>query len=454
MKTRRGLKDILLSVLLLSFPLSSLGQGKFILSGEIRERGLFSHGYKSLLGPDEKGSFFVGQRTRLNFSYEQEKLGLFIQLEDGRIWGQTDGGHSPGFGIGQAYFHMDFGKGFGMKIGRMPLSYEDNRYISYSSWNEIPDNHDALMLTFRSPDKKTKAEVVGSFSNTSENTILNPYGLDDYFKYLAIAYVSHTFVPDFRWSLLSATHMNEALVPDGNGGMQKDPSKITAISTVASYFQIGAERKVSALIYAYGQFGKEADQTLKSAMLASAEIRYKVIPQLELKLAYDFVSGNNYRKMTENGTVETHNHDFDKFLGSTHSFLGIMDYFGASSDPTQGTGLHQPYLTVTYRPAKAHSLELSGRYFLSANSFFYDPLKDGTLSLMNRDLGWELALVYKYKIHRDVNLEAGYAFHTSTPTLEILNEIPAGQSKFSQFAYLMIEYRPTLFDSDRHKKKD
>ena len=83
---------------------------RFIISAEIRERGVYSHGYKQLLALDQQGSFFVGQRTRLNFDFQKGPLGFFVQIEDGRIWGETNGSHSQGLGVSQAYFHMDIGK--------------------------------------------------------------------------------------------------------------------------------------------------------------------------------------------------------------------------------------------------------------------------------------------------------------------------------------------------------
>ena len=58
---------------------------RFVISAEIRERGVYSHGYEHPLILDQKGSFFVGQRTRLNFDFQKGPLGFFVQIEDGRI---------------------------------------------------------------------------------------------------------------------------------------------------------------------------------------------------------------------------------------------------------------------------------------------------------------------------------------------------------------------------------
>ena len=68
---------------------------QFVISAEIRERGVYSHGYEQPLRLDQKGSFFVGQRTRLNFDFRKGPTGFFVQIEDGRIWGETNGSQFP-----------------------------------------------------------------------------------------------------------------------------------------------------------------------------------------------------------------------------------------------------------------------------------------------------------------------------------------------------------------------
>src|SRR6056297_3310901 len=60
---------------------------QFTLSGEIRPRGEYSHGYATLAGPDQDPSFFISQRTRLNFLYQHERLKTELVLQDVRLWG-------------------------------------------------------------------------------------------------------------------------------------------------------------------------------------------------------------------------------------------------------------------------------------------------------------------------------------------------------------------------------
>lgn len=432
---------------------ASKDETQFIISAEIRERGVYSHGYEHPLSLDQKGSFFVGQRTRLNFDFQKGPLGFFVQIEDGRIWGETNGIHSQGLGVSQAYFRMDIGKGFGFKIGRMPLQYEDGRYLSYSSWDECPKTHDALIFNFRSQDKKTKVDLGASFSNTSDSYFLNPYGLDNYFKYLLIGYISHQFTPDFRLGLLSVTDFQEEKVWDSElDDYNYNPDKIYGRSTVGLYLDLFNGSPVSALIYGYGQFGKLNTGQHVTSGLASFKMKYNALPKLELQLGYDFVSGDWMAEDFEN------KRGFSKFLGSTHSFLGIMDFFNPGSTNSCLSGLHQPLLSIIYKPAPKHSLELTGRYFWTVKSLEFsaraeDPLLGGKKDFRSNNLGFEGSLIYKYKIRSDLNLEAGYALHLPTEALDILNSIPMGKSKLAHFGYVMISYKPTLFNLSKHLKR-
>lgn len=443
-----------LTVLILFFsPCARLcAQGQFILSGEIRERGLYSHGYSALLDESQHGVFWVGQRTRLGFEYNHKNLGFFVQLEDGRIWGQTNGQHTAdGFGIAQAWFHVDFAKRFQLKIGRMPLVYEDGRYVAYSKWDECGNATDAIAFRYNSLNGKTRAELVGSASNNSNSHILNPYPWNDYFKYLLIAYFSHTFTPDFRWSLLSVTDFQEKHYRVFSDSTQTsteikvDPTKIYARTAIGTYLDICSSRKFSALLYAYGQFGKDLFGRPIAAGMASVILSYKPHPMVEIKAAYDYVSGNKEAGME----LPNHrtDHSFNRFMGSGHSFLGIMDLFSGSGreDITLGAGYHQPYLTLNYYPKKEHSLSLNARYFWTANAI---------QGIDSRNLGLEMALIYKYDIRPDLLLHCAYVLHSRTQALENLSGIETGKSRLPHYGYVMITYKPVIYNSANHPKKE
>ena len=440
----------LLALLAFACPRSQAEGSHFILRGEIRERGLYSHGYNGILRPDDHGVFWVGQRTRLILDYTHKNMGFFVQLEDGRIWGSSGSAHNPGFGVGQAWFFAEFAQRFQVKVGRMPLVYEDGRYMAYSLWDECGNSNDALKLRYRSLDERTRVELVGSVSNNSDSRILNPYHLEFFYKYLLVAYVSHTFTPDFRWSVLSVTDFREkhyqVFDSTQNGTVTKvDPTKIYARSAVGTYLDICRHRKFSALIYAYGQFGKDNYGRKIVAGMASVILSYKPHPIVELKAAYDYISGN--KDAGPDFPLHATDHSFSRFMGSSHSFLGIMDLFSGSGrhDITLGSGYHQPYLTLDCHPTQEHSISLNARYFWAANT-----IKE----VQSKDLGLEMALVYKYHIRPDVFLHCGYAIHSRSQALETLSGIESGKSKLPHYGYVMISYTPVIYNSANHPKKE
>lgn len=422
--------------------------GHFTLQGELAVKVIYSHGQKGLLGPDQKGTVGPGQRARLNFGYEKNNIGVFIQAEEGRIWGETGGDQKSvsTMTFSQAYFYATFAERFGIQVGRMPLLYEDQRLLSYSTWDLIPKTHDVLKLKFNSLDKRTQVDIGATVTNNSAYTFLNPYNLDDYFKYMVFVYASHEFCKDFRWSILGVTDFQEKRWTDSLGNERVDPTTLYARTTWGTYFHIAKSRQLSASISAFGQFGKLDNGNLVVAGVASATLSYKPIKNLDIELAYDFISGNDPKSKIR------YDHAFDRLLGSSHSFLGIMDFFKPEGpdDFTLGQGFHQPYLSLTYRPAKSHSINLTGRYFWSM--YNYDVVFGPNDIRSSNDLGFEASLIYKYQILKDLSLEFGYAFHTSTPALEQLSEIAIGKSKFAHFGYLTLAYKPIFYDSAKHKR--
>ena len=74
-------KTISIITFLLIF-ISVEGFAQFSLSGEIRPRSEYSHGYGSLAGIDQKPSLFTSQRARLNFFYKSDKIETKLVIQD------------------------------------------------------------------------------------------------------------------------------------------------------------------------------------------------------------------------------------------------------------------------------------------------------------------------------------------------------------------------------------
>ena len=88
---------------------------------------------------------------------------------------------------------------------------------------------------------------------------------------------------------------------------------------------------------------------------------------------------------------------------------------------------------------------LNARYFWAANTIE---------NVQGRDLGLEMALIYRYHIRPDVFLHCGYAIHSRNQALETLSGIAAGQSRLPHYGFVMISYTPVIYNSDNHPKKE
>ena len=67
------------ATLALTFAVGTL-YAQFKISGEIRPRMEYRHGYKKLADSLADNALFIDQRTRLNFDYKQERLAFRVSL--------------------------------------------------------------------------------------------------------------------------------------------------------------------------------------------------------------------------------------------------------------------------------------------------------------------------------------------------------------------------------------
>ena len=65
--------------------------------------------------------------------------------------------------------------------------------------------------------------------------------------------------------------------------------------------------------------------------------------------------------------------------------------------------------------------------------------------LATKGLGSELDLTLQWKIMKEATLQAGYSFMLPTETLEKNKKVYGKDTRFPQFAYVMITVKPDLF---------
>ena len=104
-------------------------------------------------------------------------------------------------------------------------------------------------------------------------------------------------------------------------------------------------------------------------------------------------------------------------------------------------GLNQAYARGTVNFSKVTSLEATWRYFMLGYSYLPD-----MKTKVNKTLGSELDVMFLYKPVPSVELNAAYCYFFPTSSMELLNGLKSSV-RGSQYAYLMITYKPRFFSS-------
>ena len=149
------MKRIVLSVLFTGIIIllqnSGIKAQTVTISGEIRPRFEFRHGYKTLFPDDAKPASFISQRTRLNSYFANDNFKVFLSLQDVRVWGDVNQLNTKdvnGFSVHQAWAQMKLADFLQLKVGRQEVVYDDQRIFGSVGWAQQARSHDAALFKF------------------------------------------------------------------------------------------------------------------------------------------------------------------------------------------------------------------------------------------------------------------------------------------------------------------
>ena len=116
-----------------------------------------------------------------------------------------------------------------------------------------------------------------------------------------------------------------------------------------------------------------------------------------------------------------------------------MDYFVKFPDDTKDLGLVSPYLMLKKQLKKSYSINTSFHTFFSQHSPYILNEKQSNY------LGFEHDITLSKKINNFTNIEIGYSYMLPTSSMFIVKNA-ADSKKFQQWAYVMINISPTIFN--------
>jgi hypothetical protein len=419
MKTTQKLS---IALILLFFVISG-SKAQFTLSAEFRPRAEFSHGYGTLAAQDQHPSYFVSQRTRLNFNFSSEKLKTGLVLQDVRFWGsqpQLVSNEDFATSIHQAWLEYYVIPELSFKAGRMNLSYDNQRILGSVGWAQQARSHDLLLVKYEGLFKLHAGIAYHENSDRTNNFYFGP----DAYKTMQFLWGAYD-IENLKMSMLFLNNGIPVARTTGPGGELIDQG-ISFSQTIGPLVNYNSDNfGVTGAVYYQG--GKDGSENSLSAFYANAEGSLNIIDNLGLKLGYEFLSGTAYDETEKNRS-------FSPFYGTNHKFNGFMDYFYVGNH-MNNVGLQDLYLNGAY---DLGDIKLSAGLHMFSSA----ALQSADAS---RYLGTEIDLVCTWKVDELVGISGGYSQMFAGSSMEMLKGGSA--SAYQGWAWLMVTVKPTFFSS-------
>ena len=433
MKKFTSLKKILVLTAFVGL-LGNYAFAQFSLSGEVRPRMEYLHGYSILTDKDSDPAGFASQRTRINFNYSNDRVKMGVSVQDVFIWGSQPQlfSTSNNVSVHQAWGQYFLTPSLSLKLGRQELVYDDERIFGASNWDQQGRSHDVALLRY---DGVLKIDVGAAFNQNQRHLNGAYYNLNNY-KMMQFVWLNTDIVDNLNLSLLflnNGYQYDYRLFENGtNNSMTKNIFNQTfggRMMLTPGDFNFHAS--------AYYTMGKDTEDRDLSAFYVGLGLDYELADNWDLGIGWEHLSGTDQKDMIENPDTYK-NKSFNPFYGSSHKFNGFMDYFNANDNWSNSVGLNDLFASVQFSKRK-FEINLTGHAFLTAASV----IKNGNVNeTMEPYLGTELDLTMAYKLSKNSNVVLGYSQMFGSETLETLKG--GNKDAFNNYAYLMFTFKPVF----------
>ncbi|MEI6681431.1 MAG: hypothetical protein WCO44_02325 [Bacteroidota bacterium] len=473
-------------VVIISCALALAGNSmaQFSVSGEFRPRAEYRDGYGKLRDSSMTPVADILGRNRLIFDYKNEPFTARFSVQQAFVFGENNYASDTitrnTINIYEGWFRYGFTKNFAIKIGRTELVYDDSRLFGNSNWSQKGATHDVGILQWEAVSAGYKGDLGFAINNTAPVTnVLVTYPLKNY-KYMGYLYEQKKFLKDqlvvSLTGILDVFQKGNAVVTTKSTrkdtlyvtNVTHDTIGRTVISTTTSSsltttfptqlygrFTVGGTagytwKNLKLFVSGYYQGGKFSDGRDLNAGMFAGYASYKVVKPLCLLIGYEWISGNDY---SNTAGLKTKSTSFSTLYGTSHGFYGYMDMFASYVTGGASAGLTDLYARATLLFNEKTSLEATWRMTGLTNGYLQSTPKKATdpaYTSVGKDLGSELDLMLSYKPFSNFEVNGAYCFFLPTSTMEKLNGLKQGTSKWAQYAYIMLTYKPTFFNSDKH----
>ncbi len=413
----------LFTAMVLAF-LAVNASAQFTLTGELRPRSEYRHGFASLIAENEDAAFFISQRARLNFKYGKDELTFFVSLQDVRVWGEVPqlNRSDVNSSIHEAWGELRFSPEVSLRLGRQELVYDNARILGNVDWAQQGRSHDLALLKWQG-EGNSQLHAGFAFNQDSERRVFTTYTINNY------------KTMQFLWYNYKADNTGLSLLFLNNGIQHSVDKTVFSQTTGGRITQKLAGIDLAGS--AYLQTGRDGADRKLSAWYFAAEGAYTFSENLKGALGLEFLSGTDFININNNAAT---NRSFNPLFGTNHAFNGHMDYFYVGNHINH-VGLINTYLTTQYSKDK---FLLQGNLHL----FFADgaiPEFGFSNNQMDAYLGTEIDLILGYNISPQTSIRGGYSHLFASETME---RIKGGDhTQLQNWMWVMVILKPTLFSN-------
>lgn len=433
MKKFTSLKKILVMTIFVGL-LGNYAHAQFSLSGEVRPRMEYLHGYSTLTDKDSDPAGFASQRTRINFNYFNNRVKMGVSVQDVFLWGGQPQLFSTSntLSLHQAWGQYFLTPSLSLKLGRQELSYDDERIFGASNWEQQGRSHDLALLRY---DGMLRIDIGAAFNQNQRHLNGAYYNLNNY-KMMQFVWLNTDIADDMNLSLLFLNngYQYDYMLYNNNGVEDKTKDVFNQTLGGRLTYTPGDFNFHASGYYTMGKDNRDRDL---SAFYLGLGADYTLNDMWTFGMGWEHLSGTDQKDMIENPDTYT-NRSFNPFYGSSHKFNGVMDYFNTSDNWANSVGLNDLFTFVQY-DKRNFEFNITAHVFMTAASV----IKDGNLDeSMEPYLGTEIDLSMAYRLSKNSNVVVGYSQMFGSETLQTLKT--GNKDAFNNWAYVMFTFKPVF----------
>jgi hypothetical protein len=403
-------------------------QAQFTLEGEFRPRseyfgngGNFTGGSfpaQTATNADE-GFIRTTVRAAIKAKYITDTYTVFTSFQEVFAYGDRPQISIPGngnFRVQEAWADLKLGENSSLKVGRLPLSYDDQRILGGLGWAQQARTHDAAIYKYR---KDGYSLDIGGSLNTTTDEVFNSSNL---FTYRDMGFLrANKAYGGFNISVLGLVNTFQDATAAINVDAA-DPANKSSLITAGLHmdYKLGNLKLTSNLFIQEGERLGGVD--VEGAFLASLAAGYKANENNWFGVTYEVISGRNSESAA-----------FFPLYGTNHAFNGLIDRFYVGNHGNAG-GLKD--LQISYKTKiSGVAVTVAGHYFTEHSDFD---------AFESKDLGTEIDLVLAKKF-KQFKLVGGYS-HFFEPS--DVADLPDTKD-IQNWAWLMLVIKPKFINGTK-----